>query len=58
MKGSIVITNHTNKTIDIATIQDSSVADGDRKKVHTIHPKDTYVIFTDRVEALNWTKAK
>ena len=55
---SITITNHTNKTIEITTIQDALVAEGDRKKKYTIDPKDTYVIFTDRVEALSWEKSK
>jgi len=55
---SIVITNHTHRAIDIVSIGDSSVADNDRKKTYTIGPKDSYVIFTSRVEALSWEKQK
>ena len=58
MKGCITITNHTDVVIDIVSIQDNSVATGDRRKVHSIEPKNSCVLFTDRVEALSWDKPK
>lgn len=56
--GSIVISNYTGKPIDITCVQDAAVAEGDRKITHTIHPNDSYVLFTNRVEALSWEKQK
>lgn len=56
--GSIVITNHTDKPIDISFIQDSSIADGERKKTHTVIPKESYIFFTNVVEAISWEKSK
>lgn len=56
MSESITVTNHTKKPIQFVTVQDSSVASGDRKKIHTIDPNDSLVLFTDRVEALQWEK--
>lgn len=57
-KDAIVISNHTDKELELTTIQDSSVADGDRKKTIVITPKESYVIFTDRVESIIWNKKK
>ena len=54
---SITITNHTNKPIDITTVQ-NSISDADRKKTHHIDPKDTMTIFTDHVESLIWENSK
>lgn len=56
--GSIVVSNYTNHPIDIVSIQDAAVADGERKKVHTVSPRDSYVIFLDRVENIYWEKQK
>lgn len=55
---SISITNHSKDTIEIISIQDDSVIDADRQKTYTIHPKDSYVFFLDRVENLQWKKSK
>ena len=56
--GSITITNHTPASIDIVTIQDNIVEEKDHTKTHRIDPKDTLVIFTDRVSTLHWEKTK
>lgn len=56
MSESITVTNHTKSPVQFTTVQDSSVADVDRKKIHTIDPKESLVIFMDRVEALQWEK--
>ena len=54
-RNCITLTNHTDKPIEINMIQDKSVSEGDRKRVQTIAPKDTMVIFLDRVEHFSWT---
>lgn len=56
--GSIVITNYTDAPIDITSVQDNSVAQGDRKKIHTVSPRDSYVIFTNKIEAISWERSK
>lgn len=55
---SIVISNHTDKPIDIICVQDAAIAEGDRSKTYTIRPNDSYVLFTSRVDALSWEKSK
>ena len=50
---SITVSNYTKLPIQIITVQD---VDDHSQKIHTINPKDTYVIFIDRVESVQWTK--
>ena len=56
--GSIVVTNYTDEPIDIISIQDNLVAEGDRRKVHTVSPRESYVMFTSKIEAISWEKRK
>lgn len=55
---SITVTNHTKKSIQFITVQDSMVAEADRKKTYHIDPQDSLVLFTDRVVSLNWERNK
>ncbi len=57
MPDCITVTNHTNKPMEIVTFQDKTVAEVHRKHAHTIAPKESMVIFTDRVERLEWVKS-
>ena len=56
MANCVSVTNHTDKPMEIVTIQDASVAESHRKSIHKIEPKETMVIFTDRVERLEWVR--
>lgn len=56
--GSVVITNYTDQPIDIEAIQDNNFAQGDRKIAHTISPRESYVIFTNKIEAFSWERSK
>lgn len=55
---SITLTNNSTKTIQIITTQDNLCLPSDRKKVLTIPPKESFVIFTERVESLLWEKGQ
>lgn len=55
---SITLTNNSTKTIQIITTQDDLSLPSDRKKVLTIPPKESFVIFTERVESLLWEKGQ
>ena len=57
MADSITVTNHTSKPMKIVTFQDKTVAETHRRNAHTIAPKESMVIFTDRVERLEWVKS-
>lgn len=58
MSGSITITNFTSSPIQITTVQDSSVVEGEREKNYTIQAKEYFTLFTDRVESIHWQKNK
>lgn len=55
---SITISNHTAEAIDIVTTQDDTVDESHRVTRLKIDPKDTFVIFTDRVSTIVWEKPK
>lgn len=57
-KGSIAVSNYTDKKITISAVVDAEKADGERKKTVTIDPRDSYLFFTDRFEAISWEKSK
>jgi hypothetical protein len=58
MLGSITITNHTDKIIELETEQDGLVSVEQKTKKHTIAPKEYLVIFADRIQSLHWEKNK
>jgi hypothetical protein len=49
----IAITNYTSADIEIITVQSD-----DQQRILVIKPKDTHVVFTDRVEVIGWGKKK
>lgn len=51
-KDCISITNHSAAPIIV------TATDSEDKKQHTINPKDSYLFFVDRVEALSWERIK
>lgn len=55
---AISITNHTGDPIELTTVSDNADSEGNRKVTRTIGAKDTYVLFTDKVEAFAWSRAK
>lgn len=57
-KGSIAISNYTDDKITISVVQASDKADGERTKTVTIDPRDSYLFFMDRFEAISWVKSK
>jgi hypothetical protein len=58
MLGSITITNHTDSTIELETVQDKLTVPEHRNTKHTIGPKEYLVLFTDRIVSLHWEKNK
>lgn len=55
---AISITNHSTDPITLTAVQDSSVAEGDRKKTYTIQPKDSHLFFTNKIESISWERSK
>lgn len=54
----VVISNHTNKVIEIVSEQDDTVTPDQRLSTINIAPKDSHVIFMDRTEKLTLNKSK
>lgn len=52
MLGSITVTNHTDKTIELRTTKDNSA----EVEKYTIAPKDYFVFMADRIDSLHWVK--
>lgn len=57
--GSIVITNYTDAPIDVTAVESAETEGTTRRAIeHTINPRDSYVLFTNKIEALSWERSK